>query len=202
MLDLNALISHWGYLAIFFGIILGNVGLPIPEETVLVLAGFLAWGGRFRLPLVLAIGIVGAVAGDNMGYWAGRRYGLAVLKRYGSRLYVTADRFERMQRIVKRYGPSGVFVSRFLPGLRFMAGPLAGTTGLPFFSFFVSNVLGAIVYAPTMVGLGYAIGYGLGQYVERFQQVVRQTEHILLLGVIVLTVMLLGWRAFRSRTHA
>lgn len=202
MFDLNALIGHWGYLAIYSTIVLGNLGLPVPEETILVLAGLLVWGGKFRLPLVLATGIAGAVTGDNIGYWAGRRYGRVTMERYGRRLFITVSRFESMQRVVMQYGPLGVFISRFLPGLRFMAGPLAGTTGLPFFPFFISNVLGATVYAPMMVALGYAIGYGLGQYVEQFQRVVREIEYIMVIGLILLTGILLAWRAFRARTGA
>lgn len=202
MFDLNALIGHWGYLAIYCTIVLGNLGLPVPEETILVLAGLLVWGGKFRLPLVLVTGIVGAVTGDNIGYWAGRRYGRVAMERYGRRLFITVDRFDSMQRVVMQYGPIGVFISRFLPGLRFMAGPLAGTTGLPYLLFFVSNVLGATVYAPMMVGLGYAIGYGLGQYVEQFRRVVREIEYIMVIGLILLTGILLVWRAFRARTGA
>ena len=73
MLDLGQLISHWGYLAIFLFVILGNLGLPAPEESILVLAGYLVWQGKLRLPLVLAVGILSAIAGDNLGYWIGRR---------------------------------------------------------------------------------------------------------------------------------
>lgn len=202
MLDLNELIGHGGYLAIFVAVLLGNLGLPVPEEAVLVLAGFLAWGGKLRLTLVVAVGIVSAVVGDNTGYWAGRRYGRVAIERYGRRLFITVERFESMQRFVARYGPLGVFVARFLPGLRFMAGPLAGTAGLSFLPFFISNTLGAIVYAPIMVGLGYAVGYGLGDYVEQLQRVVGEIEHIVVIGLIILTVTLLAWRAFHARLNA
>ena len=64
-----------------------------------------------------------------------------------------------------RYGVLGVFVARFIPGLRFMAGPLAGAAGLRPFPFVVANLLGAAIYVPYAVGIGYAIGYGFGTYV-------------------------------------
>jgi len=63
-----------------------------------------------------------------------------------------------MRRFVARYGAIGVFLGRFFPGLRFMAGPLAGASGLGFHSFVVANVLGAAVFVPYGIGLGYAVG--------------------------------------------
>ncbi|HET6368875.1 MAG TPA: hypothetical protein VFG27_16700, partial [Pseudomonadales bacterium] len=62
-MDPGELINHWGYGALFLLVILGNMGLPLPEETILVLAGYMAWRGQLRLPIVLAIGMVSAAGG-------------------------------------------------------------------------------------------------------------------------------------------
>src|SRR5262249_39760174 len=59
---------------------------------------------------------------------------------------------------------TAVIIARFLPGLRFMAGPLAGALGFPAWRFFVANVTGAVIYVPIVVGAGWAVGYGLGDY--------------------------------------
>ena len=83
MPELRHLIEHWGYVAICVFVILGNLGLPVPEESILVLAGYLVWQGALRLPLVLGVGILSAIAGDNLGYWIGRRYGQGAVARYG-----------------------------------------------------------------------------------------------------------------------
>ena len=83
MPELGHLIKHWGYLAIFVFVVLGNLGVPVPEESILVLAGYLVWQGDLRLPLVLLVGMLSAIAGDNLGYWLGRRYGQAAIARYG-----------------------------------------------------------------------------------------------------------------------
>jgi membrane protein DedA with SNARE-associated domain len=124
MPDLSQLIGHWGYLAIFVLVILGNMGVPLPEETILLLAGYLVWQGDLRLPIVLAIGILSAVVGDNAGYWIGRHYGQGAIECYGHWVLGNSKRLESMRGFVTRYGPMGVFAARFLPGLRFMAGPL------------------------------------------------------------------------------
>ncbi len=97
---LRAVIAEWGYLAIFAFVVLGNLGVPIPENSVLWLAGFFVWKGRLALPVVLLVGIVAAVAGDNLGYWLGRRYGQPAVARHGRRLYLTPERLDRMRRFV------------------------------------------------------------------------------------------------------
>src|SRR5258706_6444934 len=131
MPDLSELLRQWGYLGIFVVVLLGNVGLPVPEETVLALAGYLVHEGQMRLPLTLAVGILSAVVGDNVGYWIGRRVGRPALERYGARVGITHERTDAISPFVAPYGALGVFAARFVPGIRVMAGPLAGAGGLP-----------------------------------------------------------------------
>jgi membrane protein DedA with SNARE-associated domain len=195
MPDLTPLISHWGYLAIFLFVLLGNLGLPVPEESILVLAGYLTWQRDLRLSLVLVVGVLSAVIGDNFGYWIGRRYGQEAIERYGQRVLLTHARIEATRRFVTRYGPFGVFAARFIPGLRFMAGPLAGSAGLRPSVFMTANALGATLYVPAMVAAGYAVGYGLGDYVKQFERAVGKIEHVVLIAAIIGTIACLGWRA-------
>jgi membrane protein DedA with SNARE-associated domain len=199
MPDLTPLISHWGYLAIFLFVLLGNLGLPVPEESILVLAGYLTWQGDLRLSLVIVVGILSAVVGDNLGFWIGRRYGQEAIERFGQRVLLTPARIEATRRFVTRYGPFGVFAARFIPGLRFMAGPLAGSAGLRPPVFMTANALGAAAYVPAMVAAGYAVGYGLGDYVKRFERAVGRIEHVVLVAAILVTVAFAGRRMLRAR---
>lgn len=193
-MSLNELVSHWGYFAIFAVVVLGNVGLPVPEETILALSGYLCSQGKLRIPLVLAVGVVSATAGDNLGYWVGRRYGPGAIARYGGWLLGGLERMERARAFVGRRGAAGVFLARFVPGMRFAAGPLAGALGMPFARFVVANALGAAAYVPVAVGAGYAVGYGLGTYVEPLRHVVGEVEHVVLVIAAVATAVLLAWR--------
>jgi membrane protein DedA with SNARE-associated domain len=197
MPDLGHLIEHWGYLAIFVFVLLGNLGVPVPEESILVLAGYLVWQGDLRLPQVLLVGILSAIAGDNLGYWIGRRYGQEAIERYGRWVLLTPARLETARRFVTRYGAFGVFAARFIAGLRFLAGPLAGSMGLPPVAFAAANALGAALYVPTMVAAGYGVAYGLGEYLKRFERVVGRVEHVVLFGAIIGAIVFLGWRALR-----
>ena len=199
MPDPTPLISHWGYLAIFVFILLGNLGVPVPEESILVLAGYLVWQGELRLPLVLVVGILSAIAGDNLGYWIGRRYGQKIIERYGRWVLLTPSRLEATRRFVTRYGGLGVLAARFIPGLRFMAGPLAGSAGLRPPVFMAANALSAALYVPAMVAAGYAIGYGLGDYLKRFERAVGRVEHVVLIAAILVTVAFVGRRMLRAR---
>jgi len=198
MPDLTPFIAQWGYAAIFGIVILGNVGLPVPEETVLTVSGYLIWQGRLQaLPVVLTA-IASAVLGDNIAYWIGRRYGRLALTRF---LKISPERIDRMQGLVLRYGMLAVFVARFVAGLRFMAGPLAGSTGLSPLRFFIANLLGALIYVPVALGVGYAVGYGLGDRIERLRRFTGGAEHVLLAAIAVAAASAWLWRARRARAR-
>jgi membrane protein DedA with SNARE-associated domain len=198
MPDLALFVDHWGYVAIFVVVVLGNVGFPLPEETILALAGYLAWRGELYLPSVIGVGIVSAVAGDNLGYWLGRRFGRTAFPRYAAWMLGHPERLTAMESFVARRGPLAVFVARFLPGIRFLAGPLAGGLGMRFTPFLVANVLGAGVYVPAVVVAGYAIGYGLGPYLARMHDTLGEAERVLLVGAIAAAVAMIGWRAVNA----
>jgi membrane protein DedA with SNARE-associated domain len=163
VLDPSHLFQHLGYAAILVIVVLGNAGVPAPEESVLVLGGYLAWHGRLHLPLVIIVGVVSASIGDNLGFWAGRHYGQRAI----ARLPLPPARVAQAQALVTRYGTRAVFIARFVPGLRTVAGPLAGAGGMPPLRFFGANLLGAICYVPWPVLAGYGAGYGLGDWLER-----------------------------------
>ena len=112
---------------------------------------------------------------------------------------LTSARVEATRRYVIRYGAFGVFAARFITGLRFLAGPLAGSTGLRPLHFVIANALGALVYVPTMIAAGYAVGYGLGDYLKPFERVAGRVEHVVLAAAILLMVAILGWRIRRAQ---
>jgi membrane protein DedA with SNARE-associated domain len=199
MPDLGQLIASWGYVAIFVVVILGNLGLPVPEESVLTVSGYLCWQGHLHFAAVAGVAIVSAVLGDNMAYWLGRRYGQRILNRLAA---AAPERIERMRLFVVRYGMLAVFVARFVAGFRFMAGPLAGSTGLDPFRFFVANLLGAVIYVPVVLGLGYGVGYGLGDRIEELRRAAGNAERIVVILLALVAIAVWAVRAYRSRPRA
>jgi membrane protein DedA with SNARE-associated domain len=196
MPGLDRLIDSWGYVAVFLIVVLGNLGLPVPEETVLTIGGYLAWQGRLELATVVIVAIVGAVAGDNLAYWLGRRYGQRLLNRV---VAAAPARIERARQFIVRHGMLGVFAARFVTGLRFMAGPIAGSSGLAPARFFIANLLGAVVYVPVMVGLGYGVGYGLGERIEALRRAAGNTELIVVAALALVAISVWLVRASRAR---
>jgi len=203
VLDPSHLFQHLGYAAILVVVLLGNAGVPAPEESVLVLGGYLAWHGRLDLPLVIVVGVISASLGDNIGYWAGRRYGQGAI----ARLPLPRARVEQAEGFITRYGARAVFLSRFVAGLRTVAGPLAGAGGLPPLRFFTANMLGAICYVPWPVLAGYGVGYGLGGWVERLRARFGLKEDLALFAAIVAVAgavfIVMAWtRARRAARQA
>src|SRR4029450_2435760 len=115
---LGPFVEHWGYAAIFAAVVLGNVGLPIPEEAILTLSGYLAWRRDLKLWLVLIVGIVSASAGDNVGYWLGRGFGRAAVGRYGSRVWLPLARLDAAPPYGQKYGAVSGFIGRVAAGVR------------------------------------------------------------------------------------
>jgi membrane protein DedA with SNARE-associated domain len=195
--DARALLEHWGYAGIALAVLLGNIGFPLPEETTLAVAGYAAARGELHLPTVIAVAMISAVVGDNLGYWFGRRYGRAAIGRYGRSAFITPQRLQKISRFVERHGAFAVFLARFVMGARFLAGPLAGAGGLPPLSFAIANFLGALIYVPYAVGIGYAIGYGFGDAIEHGVGTLRYAA---LAGIFLLTLVIAVSRWLRSRS--
>jgi membrane protein DedA with SNARE-associated domain len=196
---LTAVVEHWGYAAVFAIVLLGSIGLPVPEETILTLSGYLAWRGEISLPLVVVVGIASASLGDNLGYWLGRRFGAEALRRFATRSWLPPATLEASQRFLLTHGAPAIFVARFVPGLRFAAGPVSGISGVAASTFFIANTLGAVCYVPIVVGLGYAIGRGAGPRLERLRAGGVAVEHIVLAAAFVVTLGALLLRARRSK---
>jgi membrane protein DedA with SNARE-associated domain len=196
------LVDHWGYAAVFAIVLLGSVGFPVPEETILMLAGYLAWRGDLSFPLVLAVGIVSASLGDNLGYWLGRRFGAHALQRHSSRSLLAPATLAASQRFLLKHGTPAIFLARFVPGLRFAAGPVSGLSGVPASSFFTANILGAVCYVPLVVGLGYAVGRGAGPRLERLRATGIAVEHLVLVAALLGTIVALLLRARRAKAAA
>jgi membrane-associated protein len=148
---------------------------------------------------VIVVGTISAAAGDIIGFWIGRKYGPAAIDRYRDSLLVKPERLESVRRFLNRYGAFAVFAARFIPGLRFMAGPLAGAAGMRPSVFVTANLLGAAVYVPYAVGIGFGLGYGVGQYAEGLRHVFGRVEYVVLIGTTIGVALVLGWRLLRIR---
>ena len=104
--EVLTLIEHHGYLVILFGVMLESTGVPLPGETILIASDVLVQRGHFDLGYVVVFGILGAVVGDQIGYWVGREGGRPFVLRWGRSLFITPQRLGRSPRaLVKTVDP-------------------------------------------------------------------------------------------------
>jgi membrane protein DedA with SNARE-associated domain len=157
MVTLALLVGVTSSLGYFLPAIIGleSMGVPSPGETALILAAVLASEGKLQISLVILIAVASAIAGDNLGYWLGRKVGREVLEAEGPfhrrrlRLLEVGDRF------FARHGPKAVFLGRWIALVRFAVAWLAGIDEMPFRVFFFWNALGAVTWALTFGLVGY-----------------------------------------------
>src|SRR5438309_5180765 len=150
--------SWLAYVALFFGIMLENAGIPLPGETALLLAGYFTCDDGHRvlhLWAVIVVACLGAVIGDNLGFFLGRKLArprLAAGKRF---LFLTPERFCKAEAYFAKYGSATVFFGRWVALLRIAAGPAAGAAGMPWRKFLVANAAGAAAWATGSGILGH-----------------------------------------------
>src|SRR6516164_4761667 len=124
---LRGYLVHYGYWTVFVALLLENTGLPVPGETVLLIASFLAYSEHeLSLPYLILVGILAATLGDNLGFALGLYDGRKLLDRYRRTFRISTQAMERSELFFDRFGSFAAFFARFVFGLRVIAGPLAG----------------------------------------------------------------------------
>lgn len=150
--------GRFGYLALFVGVFLENVGIPVPGETVLLAAGFLSKQHVLRLGIVIPCAIVAAILGDNLGYLIGRRGGREFAEKYGKYVALTPKRLDAVDAYFRKHGPRTIFFARFVSGIRVVAAVFAGISRIPWPKFLLYNAAGAVVWGTAMGMIGYLFG--------------------------------------------
>ena len=184
----------YGYWAVFFGVMLENAGLPIPGETILLVAGYYCAEDHLQMPLVMLIAAAGAVCGDNIGFAIGHHFGRSILLRFGRFVFLTPQRLEHMENYFRSHGNKTILVARFITGLRVFAALLAGASMMRWRVFLVYNVAGAILWSITITLLGYIFGQSLPILVH---WVGRSGTFLLIVAVVIGVIV---WRVRAHRT--
>ena len=165
---MEEIVSTYGLPALFLSVMLESAGLPVPGETALIVASVLATRGFFRLSSVIAVAAVAAVAGDNVGYWIGRRGGRQLLERwpplarYADRVLPPAERF------FAAHGGKSIFLARFMPVLRVAGAFTAGVARMDWRRFFLWNLAGGVAWAASVALVAYHLGAAAAATIARF----------------------------------
>jgi membrane protein DedA with SNARE-associated domain len=152
---LQELLQRFTYLGILAALLLGSVGVPIPEEMPIVAAGILSHQGLARWWLALPVCVLGVLAGDVVLYWAGRRWGERLLRWRVVRYVLTRARADWLKAAYREHAMKTVAMARHVTGLRAAAFLTAGIARVPFWKFILADAAAAAVTVPLAFGLAY-----------------------------------------------
>lgn len=189
-INLVGRLGQWSYLFIFLGATLESavfLGLLIPGESLVLVAGFLAAQGLLDLDVLISAVAIGAALGDSIGYEMGRWMGRPALLRYGGHVGLTNARIEKADALFARHGSKAVFLGRFFGFARAIVPFLAGSTKMTYRKFLPYNVLGAALWSSAVVLLGFFVGaswHTAERWIGRASAI---------LGGILLFLLLLAW---------
>lgn len=172
-------LDQYGYLAIFFGILVEDFGIPLPGEALLVAGALFSALGSFKIEWVALLGLCGAVMGDNIGYALGSYAGRHAVLKYGHFVFLSGERLRKMETFFARHGAKVVLVARFVQGLRQFNGIVAGLSRMDLKRFVIFNAIGAGLWVGAWSVAAYYLSSELGTILSGFENF----EKIILIGL-------------------
>ena len=151
-------IPAYGYPALFVLLMLGLVGLPIPDETLLAFSGYLIFKHQFAPMPTMATAFFGSICGITISYLIGRYLGVYVVGTLGRRMGIGLEDLDKVNAWYVRWGKYALFFGYFVPGVRHLVAIVAGSSNLPLAIFMPFAYTGALIRAARFVGLGYGLG--------------------------------------------
>lgn len=187
-----AWISQYGYAAIVALLMLGIVGLPVPDETLLTFTGYLVFRGTFRLPFAFAAAFAGSACGITVSYSLGRIFGLKLIHRYGRYLRIREDHVEKAHAWFRKAGRWSLTFGYFIPGVRHLTAYAAGMSALEAPQFALFAYMGACLWVSSFLSLGYFLG-------DRWESVEHNIHHCLVYLTFAGIVALAAYFVWRKR---
>jgi membrane protein DedA with SNARE-associated domain len=164
------LLTQYGLVLLFAAVAIESAGLPIPGETTLITAAFLARPEyhHWSLVSVIVVAALAAIIGDNIGYWLGRKGGRGLINRWGFARRYADKALPPSERFFRKHGAKTVFFGRFIAVLRVTAAWLAGISHMPWWRFFAWNAAGGIVWAVGVSVLAYLAGKAVADTISHY----------------------------------
>ena len=188
-------IVEYGYWGVGVALLLENAGIPVPGETILLLASFLAYSRQeLALSYIILVGVCAATVGDNLGFVIGYRGGRPLLDRYRQTFRIPVATIVRGERLFEQYGSVTIFFARFVFGMRVIAGPLAGVLRMSWQRFALFNFLGAVLWV-TVISW---VGYKFGKHWDRLVEFIQDLNIGVGIGVAAIILLLWLWRRRRK----
>jgi membrane protein DedA with SNARE-associated domain len=190
MSHISGLVEHFPYIGLFLLLVLGGVGLPLPEDTTLILCGFLISTEVVNPIYALFVVYLGILITDFGLYSVGKKYGRKIVSHRRFHKIISAERLLLLQDKFRRKGILFILVGRHIAGLRAQIFLTAGVMRMPAVKFLVADAVSSLFTIAIMVGAGYAGGHSL-QVIKRDMT---RIEHI---GIFLAVILLTGYLIFR-----
>jgi membrane protein DedA with SNARE-associated domain len=188
----QAWIGTYGYIALFGCLMFGIVGLPIPDETLLALSGYLVFKGQFVLLPTVLTAFFGSITGISLSYVVGRTGGHRLLRKYGPRFHITDEEIVMVEGWFERIGKWMLMLGYFVPGVRHLMALVAGSSKMRYHVFAGFAYTGGIVWSLTFILLGYYLG-------DSWAEIRHHRLILTLASATILSAILIIWYA-KSRS--
>ena len=194
MFDFSAAAEHFPLLALFVLLILGGIGLPFPEDTTLILAGFFISHHVIKLLPAWIVIFSGALIADIIIFAAGWKYGRRIIELPRFRRIMTVERLLSMEERFRRHGTLFILAGRHLVGIRAQLFLVAGVMRMPILRFVLTDAVSLSLTIAIMMGAGYVGGNSL----QVLSKDITRVEHVLIFLAVIILGIVLFLRNFRS----
>jgi len=175
-------IGALGYPGIFLLMAMESSVIPVPSELVMPPAGYLSQQGQMNMTLAILSGTAGSLIGAYVNYFAAHYLGRPLILKYGKYVWITEEKFSKVERFFKDHGEISTFIARLLPVVRHLISLPAGLVGMNHFKFSLYTVLGAGIWVTVLSCIGYVIGAN--------QILIMKYSHQALIGVVMVSAVI------------
>ncbi|KOS60234.1 DedA family protein [Lysinibacillus agricola] len=155
---MNDFISQYGYLAIFLLLSLGIIGLPIPDEILMMFIGYMCQEGNLSFTLSIILSFLGSSTGMIISYLIGNKLGKPIILKYGKWVGLNNKRFTKVERWFQRFGPWTIIIGYYVPGIRHLTSYISGITQMKFRYYLAFACFGALTWVLIFISIGYFVG--------------------------------------------
>ncbi len=185
------------YFLVFGFLLICGLGIPIPEDIILVVAGYATYMGITDLWLMILACYVGVILGDSIMFFLGSFFGKKLVRRWPFNKFLSETSLALAKRKLRQRGNKLIFAARFMPGLRAPIFFSAGTLHLPARIFLFYDGVAALLSVPLIVGLAYRYG----EQIDRITKEIKKAEHGVAITILVIA-MVLGIKWYLSHRKA
>ncbi len=183
---LDALSGNTAYLIIFLVLIFCGLGVPLPEELTLLMAGYLSYEGDVLLKPMWIVCVAGITCGDAILFLIGKKWGTKIAAHPKIVRFWHLEKQAKIKNYFKKQGTKTIFFVRFLSGLRGPAHMLAGSMGFPFWKYLLTNFGAVLIHVSVVLGLGYFFG----NHIDAVRKNLEAAKHMLIVIIFIVVIVL------------